>query len=196
MTITKEFLEKAVKAKGYRWFDTGDLNLNIIGIRTEDPEVNVFNDWLCLCYKEAGKWVTKTWPATTDPGLPWLKNPMNIKGAAILVPGQYPVYALSMHRGAYEALCQRRGPVRVYRDGDRDNTLDFDPRTVMEGEYGINIHRGRVEGETPYVEKHSAGCQVFKKATDFNSFLATCRRARTKWGNKFTYTLLEERDFA
>jgi hypothetical protein len=33
MTYTREQIAAAVKAKGYAWFDNGDLNLNIVGVR-------------------------------------------------------------------------------------------------------------------------------------------------------------------
>jgi len=57
MSFTREQVEKAVKAKGYKYFENGDLNLNIIGIRNSAPgkEVtNKFDDWLTLSYKENG----------------------------------------------------------------------------------------------------------------------------------------------
>jgi hypothetical protein len=33
MTYTREQIAAAVKAKGYVWFESGDLNLNIVGVR-------------------------------------------------------------------------------------------------------------------------------------------------------------------
>ena len=30
-----EQVEAAVKAKGYKWFENGDYNLNIVGVRTK-----------------------------------------------------------------------------------------------------------------------------------------------------------------
>ena len=70
MSYTKEQIEKAVKSKGYTWFD----DLNIVGVRNNEPSVakkvtNVFDDWLTLTYKdESGNWQFYCWNATTDPG--------------------------------------------------------------------------------------------------------------------------------
>ena len=33
MPVTKEQVEKAVKAKGYAWFEGDNLDVNIVGIR-------------------------------------------------------------------------------------------------------------------------------------------------------------------
>jgi hypothetical protein len=44
------------------------------------------------------------------------------------------------------------------------------------------------------VENWSEGCQVFKKAADFEEFMKICRKSRDKHGNSFTYTLIESSD--
>ena len=36
MELTIEQIENAVKDKGYKWFENGDWNLNIVGIRNSD----------------------------------------------------------------------------------------------------------------------------------------------------------------
>lgn len=179
--------------KGYAFFTKGDYNLNIFGIRDLREgriQRDKFNDALVCKYKVNGKWITKIWDASTDPGLSMLKAPSTAKGVAILVPGQYrSVYQIDLHGGKYEALCQRRGPVKVYRDNNKDNALDFDPKTIESGMFGINIHRGKVQGETLNVGNYSAGCQVFRFASDFEEFMTICRKARNLYGNSFTYTL-------
>jgi hypothetical protein len=45
-----------------------------------------------------------------------------------------------------------------------------------------------------YINKYSAGCQVFADPDDFDEFMAILYKAREEWGNKFTYTLLESKD--
>ncbi|MAH43130.1 hypothetical protein CL614_05425, partial [archaeon] len=62
--------------------------------------------------------------------------------------------------------------------------------------YGINIHRSNPYTESYYVDKWSAGCQVFKKIADFNTFMEICRKAKDIWGNSFTYTLIESKDIS
>ena len=133
--------------------------------------------------------------ATTDPGKKYLRRPINVDGAAILVPGQYRgVYHIGMHRGKYEALCQRGATVKVYRDDNRDDILDHEASEIDEGWYGINIHRAHPIREMERVNGYSAGCQVFASPTDFNEFMQTIRRSQKEFGDSFTYTLIDEAD--
>ena len=53
-TLSKELIERAVKAKGYKWFEDGQLN--IVGIRTNDETPNKFNDYITISYKENNEW--------------------------------------------------------------------------------------------------------------------------------------------
>lgn len=202
MSYTRERVQAVMAAKGYRWFndDAGKTyDVNIVGIRnsaTGQKVTNVFDDTLTISFKdERGVWQFRQWAATTDPGkksmLEW--NKMGITGGcARLVPGQYrSVHRIDKHQGKYDALCQRGGNVRVYRDADFD--LEYDENKITEGMYGINIHKaGR---DSTWVENWSAGCQVFKRVKDFDEFMAICRRAARIHGNSFTYTLLESKDF-
>ena len=51
MQYNREQIENAVKAKGYRWFDKGSYNLNIVGIRnsdTYDEVTNKFDDLMTV----------------------------------------------------------------------------------------------------------------------------------------------------
>ena len=77
-----------------------------------------------------------------------------------------------------------------------NQVVTFDEETITEGIYGINIHRSNPNDESYYVNKWSAGCQVFKKVADFNEFMDICRKARDIWGNSFSYTLIESEDLA
>jgi len=151
---------------------------------------------LFLIYRDDDKdWVVHSYQITTDIGIRYLKSPINEDGAAILVPGQYRgVYRVAKHRGKYDALCQKNGKVKVWRDDDRDKILDMDDSTIQEGFYGINIHRAAATGEMEYVNGYSAGCQVFKAARDFNEFMALIKLSAKKYDNKFTYTLVTEED--
>lgn len=197
---TKEQIEATVKAKGYKWFkDSNDkgYDVNIVGIRnsnTNEEITNEFDDHLTISYKIDGEWQFHCWEATTDPGKHWMNNPLSKDGCAILVPGQYrSSHKIRKHQGKYDALGQQK-PVKVYRDNDRDNVYDTDEDTIKEGIYGINIHRSNPYTESYYVNKWSAGCQVFKKVDDFNEFMDICYKARDIWGNSFSYTLLESKD--
>ena len=196
---TKEQIEAAVKAKGYVWFEDASnkgFDVNIIGIRnssTGKKVTNVFDDWMTISYKENGVWKSHVWACTTDPGTKAVKEFKNPNGVARLVPGQYRgVWKVDLHQGKYEALCQRLGNVKVYRDKNKDMT--FNETEVQEGMFGINIHRSNPKTESQFVENWSEGCQVFKRVKDFNEFMAICKKASAIHGNKFSYTLLESAD--
>jgi hypothetical protein len=182
-----------MKVKNYKFFESGDYNLNIIGIRNSDTGskvTNVFDDLLTVSYKIGDVWHFKKWAATTDPGTKGVKEFHNAQGVARLVPGQYRgSHAIGLHQGKYEALKQAK-PVKVYRDANKDMT--YDTKLITEGIYGINIHKAGAD--STYVENWSEGCQVFKKSADFDEFMALVKKAATLHGNSFTYTLLESKD--
>lgn len=188
--------KEAMNHKGYAFFERGDYNLNIIGLRNDSQKADVFDDCISMLYKIDDEWVVDTYVATTEPGERILKRPINSKGTAILVPGQYrSTYKIDTHGGKrkYTALCQRSGEVKVWRDNNRDGEPDY-VGPIDEGRYGINIHRHFGSDEREYTGGVSAGCQVFQSSKDFYEFMDTCNRAADKWGNSFTYTLLDEAD--
>jgi hypothetical protein len=50
----KDMIEKAVKSKGYKWFDDKDMLLNIVGVRNSSvgqKVTNAFDDKLTISYK-------------------------------------------------------------------------------------------------------------------------------------------------
>lgn len=168
--------------------------LNIVGIRGNSTKPNRFDDRLFVFYKdEKLRWNYVAYSVTTDPGTYWLKHPMNVDGTAILKEGQYvDAYAIGLHRGQYKALVQAK-PVTILRQYDRTAILDFFNGTEHTGYFGINIHRAKAKGITLSVDKWSAGCQVFANADDFSQFLSLCDRHRLYYGNRFTYTLVDNR---
>ena len=177
--------------QGLKVFAQGEFNLNIFGIRMNPGKVNEFDDLLGVAYREMGNWVVRYWPITTDPGLYWLENPINVDGTAILVPGQYRgAWTLGKHRGRYDALVQRK-PVRVYRDRGRDGFIDTDTDSIQDGLFGINIHRASQGSSSSAVNRWSAGCQVFARAGDFDEFMSLVEQSAPLYGSTFTYTLLE-----
>ncbi|MFI5195704.1 MAG: hypothetical protein ACHQD8_01320 [Chitinophagales bacterium] len=186
-----ETIITALEKRGYKTF-LRPCELNIVGIRSSNLTPNTFNDSINVLYKdEKGQWQYHSFPATTDPGTFWLKNPANPQGTAILKAGQYlNSHIIGLHRNKYTALVQRN-PVTVIRDIKRDGTLDLSG-IEDRGLFGINIHRALQEGTTKYIDKFSAGCQVFANAADFNTFMALCEKHKALYGNSFTYTLLHE----
>ncbi len=62
---TREQIEKAVKDKGYKWFEDNSnkgYDVNIVGVRNNAPSIadkvtNVFDDFITISYKDSlGNW--------------------------------------------------------------------------------------------------------------------------------------------
>ncbi|MGH1374401.1 MAG: hypothetical protein ACRBBW_20355 [Cellvibrionaceae bacterium] len=188
---TIEQIKQAYQAAGYRFFDEGDYNLNLVGIRSAESRSNEFNDWFGVAFYTQGQPHLFWFSATTDPGTYWREEPAHIDGTAIVKPGQYPgLWKLGQHQGKYDALVQA-APVTVYRDNNRDQALDISGE-AQQGHYGINCHRARAYGVSKRVDRWSAGCQVLASAVDFALLMNLCRQARNRYGNGFTYTLFDE----
>ncbi len=202
MSYTREQIEKAIKSKGYKWFEDDSnktYDVNIVGVRNNAPSVadkvtNVFDDHLTISYKdESGNWQFFCWAGTCDPGKKGVMEFHNKKGVARLVPGQYRgVWMIDKHQGKYEALCQRKGNVTVWRDANRD--MLYEEKVTETGMFGINIHKAGQD--SMWVENWSEGCQVFKRVKDFDQFMSICKKAAKIHGNAFSYTLIESTDIA
>lgn len=190
--------EKCLKKKEYKYFTSGKYNLNIIGVRASGKTItNKFDDILVVTYKdEKGAWQRHCYSITTDPGAYYMTHLCSSKGCAIMVEGQYRgLWKIGYHKGQYKALVQNK-PVAVYRDRNKDEIYDYNPQTVDNGIFGINLHRSG-KTESVQVDKWSAGCQVFASAMKFNEFLKLCdKQVACKMGETFTYTLLSEDDLA
>lgn len=162
---------------------------NLIGIRKSLDNDNLFNDTLyVLIWKgEEQSLSVYTYPITTDPGRYYLLHPCNVKGCAIVKEGFYlNLWSFGMHNGKYPALVQT-GKITVYRDNDRDALFDFDKTNVDVGYFGINLHKAGLDSVE--VSQNSAGCQVFKKSTDFDQVYQFCK---TSTASRFNYILLNE----
>lgn len=192
-----DIIKNVLQKKGYLFFEKGRYNLNIIGIRANNREAGKFDDFICCIYKNhSGNWVCDHWRATTDAGTYWLGNPMNKNGTALLVPDQYiSAYKLGLFKNRYAALIQDR-PLKVYRDNNKNKILDFVESSIQEGMFGIHIHKSHPNLESKINDKWSAGCQVFANAKNFNDFMSLVEKSVILWNDKFTYTLLEEKDFS
>jgi len=196
-SFTLDQIKSAMIAKGYKWFEEGDFNLNLIGIRnsdTGDTVTNAFDDTFFIAYRDAGKWKIHNYACTTDPGAHWQQAPMNAGGTASLVPNQYrSTWRIDLHQGLYKALKQFK-PVDTYRDKNKDLKYTRHIEDITNGIYGINIHRASATGVSNRVDKWSAGCQVIADSADFANLMYLAHVAEKKYGNSFTYTLLESKN--
>jgi len=194
--ITLKDIVKTMESKGYV-VNKQPFHLNVVGIRNNNPvNQNKYDDKLAFFYyDDKGRLVGRICTATTDPSTFYLKNPMNRSGAGILKGGQYVnTYKIDAHLGKYQALCQRLAPVTVIRDNDRDGYTNF-LNAEQKGYFGINIHKSTAsKGDKTLIGRDSAGCQVFQNNDDFFEMMRLARISAQRYGNKFNYTLLDERD--
>lgn len=180
-----------LESRGYKFFDDGDYNINLIGIRSPDKSSNKFNDIFIAALKINGLGQAFNFACTTDPGMYYRLNPVNVHGTAIVVPGQYRgLWKIGKHKGEYKALVQH-GPVKVWRDSDKNEIIDRQA-LVDEGYYGINCHRTAYAKAPLLVDRWSAGCQVLACAQEFDLLMGLCSMADFKYGNSFTYTLIDD----
>ena len=186
-------LRAILRHKGYKIY-TRPYELNIIGLRSDSIVPNRFDDEIHVFYKVSPtKWNYHVYKVTTDPGTYWLENPMQPQGTAILAQGQYiDAYRLGLHKGQYEALVQTK-PMSIIRDYNRNALLDFNNGKTHWEIAGINIHRASLQGTTKFVDKYSAGCQVFENGEAFAGFITLCHHHSLLYGNHFSYTLIDFR---
>lgn len=195
MTKT-DFTYDKVKAimlkKGYN-FTIAEGQLNMIGVRSSMRQVDNWDDFFCLLWIEGGKkmiWVDDNF--TTDPGIYYMQTKLlNPAGCGILAEGQHKhIWNIGVHgTNKYEAFVQTGGKVCVYRDRNKDNYMDFDPKTIKCDFYGCNQHHGY---DVLKVNNNSAMCQVHKYKKDLAYVLSLAKKSKaTVWD----YTLLNEADF-
>ena len=195
----KVYLDIA-KNKRYEIF-TRPYELNIWGIRSKNTKAGKFDDRIVCFWQDEGRlWHIRKYIATTDPGTYYLENPMPAAqelGTAILKQGQY----LNTWQGGFNSRFGFRAyelvqikPVTILRDYDRNAILDFFNGKETTGLYGINIHVGTTPGNrSEEVGKWSAGCQVFADWQEFQEFTQLCLRHAERYGNIFSYTLIDKR---
>ena len=161
---------------------------NLIGIR-DLSDVNTFNDTLILLQHRPTDILFLQFPITTDPGKANLINPVNPHGTAILCEGWHKeLWKFGKHKGQYDAFVQNK-PVMVYRDNDKNGSIDIESEETEFGTFGINLHKAG--SNSTYVDKWSAGCQVFKKEENFNKVYNLCKASGV---TIFDYYLIRKED--
>jgi hypothetical protein len=194
--ITIENIKKVYSNKNYRFYDTTkDYNINIFGIRNDNLDVdNLFDDNIGILYGLNGKEILFIADSTTLAGKYFMEHPMNPKGTASIIPNQYvKSHKIGLHLGKYNALVQC-GILKICRDNNKDLIYDIDPSKAIVSQYdGINIHHAGIMSMS--IDNWSAACQVLSKMKDWNEFIRIVEKSAKLYGNLFTYTLLEEKDF-
>jgi hypothetical protein len=166
---------------GYR-LDLRPKALTLVGVRMARNTPGAVDDLLWAFRTDAtdGRLIARIYPLETEPSVPFLLDPVNKAGAAVMAPQQArAAYRRGLHRGR-PALVQV-GPVVVYRDNDRDSAVEVLPARVEEGFFGINIHD--IRGDL-------AGCQGLYSG-DLAELLALADEHTAAGFGDLDYTLLE-----
>ena len=196
--LSYDNIKNVYEKMGYKFYDNGKkYNVNLFGIRSKDMLVNEWNDILGVAYlDEFGKQNVLLHKGTTKPGYYYLKKKKgNVNGTAILIPNQYPhCWSLGLHNGKYKALRQVGKPFEVWRDDDSDGELDYSGK-IYKNVTGLNMHTESLINKTEKVGAYSAGCQVREFDKEHFMVIELIERSAELYGNKFTYTLFEEKDF-
>ena len=163
----------------YKWYD-----FQFIGVRSKANLKNQFDDLFMVIENDKISYYT----CTTNAGTHWLKNLLNPKGTAVLVPNQYvDTWKIGLHQGKYEAFCQAK-PVTVYRDKDLNDKAE-ETAVTETGIFGINIHRANDKMVSKFIDKWSAGCMVLNNPADFKKVLDLAKESKKPL---FSLTLLKE----
>jgi hypothetical protein len=188
-------IKKVVQHKHYDWWE-GPYNVFLYGIRSRSVAVDLWNDVLGICYIDHfGNKINLMHKGSTKPGLYWLKKKKgNINGTAILPPGQYrSCWKIGNHK-AYTALVQKGNPFKVWRDNNEDGRFDYQG-TLYTDVTGLNMHTESLERDIDRVGPYSAGCQVRAFDKEHFAMMSIIELSKNLYGDGFSYTLLEERDF-
>lgn len=170
INITYEQLTDTLRTLGYPvWVKPYDLNA--FGIRNPSRVPNTFDDTIGIAYTDCdNRKRILLCPATTDPGLDYLLNPMSNKGTAIMCEGYYKkLWTRGLHKG-YPAMVQK-SPARFIRDNNKDTVLNFESKNIVTEIIGANLHRAHQTLKAMKVGKYSAGCQVVQMAIDLSHIL-------------------------
>ena len=196
---TDEQLLTRVKAlKGFKGYPMGRW---ILGVRSSADLPNKFDDK--FYFYEGTRFIT-VMTGTTNPGLTILKGGFqrfNKLGGAVVKADEwyYNLWIYGLHRGKMPALKQLGAPIKVYRDGNKNNKAEElgDP---IKGWYGINFHTNTYDFSARSlkikksdINNWSAGCMVpnerEKYALQMDFFKEALRTGAQKY---VTYVLINE----
>lgn len=193
-------LKKVVTDKGYVFFDEGDFNLNIIFNRTNEIFTDFFTDIGYVAYKEGGVEKVLSQPCSTKAGLYYVNNPITyqgVTGVAIVMPNQY--------RGVYQLVddyvtwlsypfFKQVKPMNYWRDPTKDTILEH-LQPQLGQSFSTHYHRGSNVGVTGHhIYNWSAGC-IIQEEVYFKKVVELARKAVRIWGNSFSITVLDAKDF-
>ena len=172
------------------------FDMTLGGIRTKDNKANTFNDWLFMLYHDAtGKLCGTVEKGTTDAGLYYRLNPMQINGTAIIQHsiqhrGSYTYMEKGGHRG--QEAFRQTGLMTYWRDANRDEYLDFKGLPFI-AVYNTNGHDMGIVGNL--VNNWSAGCWGSTQKIMDKFYLLAQLQIKHLHTDKFSFAMIHENDF-
>lgn len=198
-TIMYDKIKQSVLTKGYKFFDTGNYNLNIVFERTSDVFTDFFTDKCHIAYREKNLPYVLSVPCSTKAGFYYVNNPITyqgVTGVAVIMPKQYlGVYEFVDDYVTwlnYPFFRQIKG-MDYWRDFDKDTDLDKVQPQINQN-FGTHFHRGSNPSVTGYhIYNWSAGCLISEEPY-FKQVVELARKSVLIYGDKFSITVLEEKD--
>lgn len=194
---TFEQIEKSVLSKGYV-FNKRPNFVNFIWERTSDNITNKFTDFLHICYNLQVLTIPATTKAGTNGAFLAPRTVEGITGTAVIIPNQY----LNTHQfkdttkefSSYPYFRQIK-PLDYWRDGDKDLVID---RVQLQNQKVFFTHWHRMSNNGTYgsglVNNWSEGC-MGSPEPEWKKILPIVREHVPMYGDKFTTTLMETKDF-
>lgn len=197
---TLEQIVDVMRSKGMRIF-TSPFDMNLGGIRTYDNKSEEFNDWLFMFYNDdKGKLCGIVEAGTTDAGLYYRKNPINVEGTAIIASEFQNLGVYEYQNPAVDGKLGHKGQeafrlvakIMMRRDADRDEYLEEDGEAYLDN-CATNGHDMGDLGKR--VDKWSAGCWGSVRKTMDKFFALAKLQIQHGHGTRFTFTMLHEKSF-
>jgi hypothetical protein len=193
---TIEEIHEVMSENGMKVFDT-PFSVTLGGIRTSDNKSGKFNDFIfASCFTANGGIDSVVMPGTTDAGLYYRENPINLDGTAIIKHGM-------QHRGAYtymekgghrgQEAFRQTGGMDYWRDANRDEYLDFDGEEFLNKIFNTNGHDMGTVGNN--VGKWSAGCWGSVQENMDLLYLMAKNQIKHGLGDGFSFAMLHENMF-
>lgn len=194
-------IHEVMKRSGMVVFDT-PFSVTLGGIRTMDNAANTFNDFLFASFfTKNGGLHGCVIEGTTDAGLYYRENPMQLDGTAIIKHGvqhksafqyQNPAVDPKMRGHMGKEAFRQVKPMSYWRDADRNKYLNFDGKEEFDI-FNTNGHDMGTVGKT--VDKWSAGCWgSTEENMDILYDLALFQTSHDL-GNMFSFAMLHENMF-
>jgi hypothetical protein len=213
-----------MKKKGYKILTRPyEMNIVGVRRQYEGQKYsNQFKDDLFVIYKvdASEKWVIRKYNISTMPGFYYGKNggplgftvnksgtgpyrfqpgTINVKqsnkmqskkGIGIMMEAQYiGAYKLGAYHNKPALI--NFGKLKFYRDKSDSEFIKYTSDNGR-GVTGMHLHLGFPGGTS--VNNWSEGCQVFSNEKQLIEFASLCKEHVNRYGNRFNYTLLLERD--